>query len=221
MGLISYHGDESLKKSTISSKLPILEPKFLEESLGIPAWIYEIKNLFFFMFTKEDSDDFDMKLLKAIPVGVNLERVKWKFLSYILEQCIPMLSVQTGDERFSKERDEFIPHLEKTKNSFDRLYMYEIEDKDLMNFSMISRTLDVSLPRGLQAEDYLEIYKKFANELIEILRKEKTELLFKFNSIKIEKNILEKKASNEYEPLLGPETKKHFKYLRSFIKRFI
>lgn len=218
MELISFHGDEDLKKFALESNESTFDSKILEESFGIPGWICQVKSLFFNPFKEGECDKFYFNLLSEIPVGVNLDRVKWKFLSYMLNECINMLKSQSGNEKFLKERDEIIPYLEKTKSFYDSFFIYRCEDDALCNFELVSRTLIASIPRGLENSEYCDIYKNYYKKLIEFFKKEDNVLFFKFKGFEKEKDQNVSIVYNEKSNLIPNNKMSTFKYLKSLIK---
>jgi hypothetical protein len=221
MGLISFHGDENLKKLAIASKDSILDPKTLEESFGIPSWVCHIKPLFFNIFKKDEGDKFELDLLRAIPIGVNLEPVKWKFFSYMLSECIDMLRKQTGNESFLKEKNAIMPLLEKTKGLYEAFYIHRCEDEASYDFDLISRTLRASLPRCLEEKEYHEIHMEYSKKLIKFFKKESNVLFFDFKGIKKEKEQDVSIDFNEKSPLMTRKKTFIFKYLKSLVKGMV
>ncbi len=70
-----------------------------EKELGIPEWLARLEDTIFEGLTVEESKSWPEKFAKAIPVGVNLEPVKWKFCSFILKENIErVLTLDIKDE---------------------------------------------------------------------------------------------------------------------------
>src|SRR6188768_1895204 len=56
--------------------------KVFEESIGVPEWLARLQDSFFEDLPYGENSQFAVDFLAAIPVGINLEPVKWKFCSF-------------------------------------------------------------------------------------------------------------------------------------------
>jgi hypothetical protein len=70
------------------------EHKVFEEALGIPEWLAHIQDSLFEALPIGDNSQFAVDFLSAVPTGVNLEPVKWKFCSFILKEGIDRILLQ-------------------------------------------------------------------------------------------------------------------------------
>ena len=59
--------------------------KAYEEELGIPEWLALLEDSLFEGLDNGDAKKFAVDFLVSIPVGINLEPVKWKFCAFILK----------------------------------------------------------------------------------------------------------------------------------------
>ncbi len=59
-----------------------------ETKLGLPEWLARLEDTIFEGLPKEDAMKWPEQFAKAIPVGVNLEPVKWKITIFILKENI-------------------------------------------------------------------------------------------------------------------------------------
>jgi len=59
-----------------------------EKELGIPEWLARLEDTIFEGLPIEEAKKWPTKFTKAVPVGVNLEPVKWKFCAFILKEGI-------------------------------------------------------------------------------------------------------------------------------------
>ena len=59
-----------------------------EEKLGIPEWLARLEDAIFEGLPKEDAKKWPLQFSNAIPVGVNLEPIKWKFSAYLMKENI-------------------------------------------------------------------------------------------------------------------------------------
>jgi len=62
--------------------------KVLEEAIGIPEWLARLQDAFFENLPTGENSQFAIDFLAAIPVGVNLEPVKWKFCAFLMKENI-------------------------------------------------------------------------------------------------------------------------------------
>src|SRR5689334_2362726 len=54
--------------------------------LGLPEWLARLHDALFEGMNEEDAKEFSSQWPKAIPVGVNLEPVKWKFSAFLMKE---------------------------------------------------------------------------------------------------------------------------------------
>lgn len=59
-----------------------------EKELGLPEWLARLEDTIFEGLPTEDAQLWPTQFTKAIPVGVNLEPIKWQFCSFILKENI-------------------------------------------------------------------------------------------------------------------------------------
>ena len=64
----------------------------LEESVGIPEWLAKLQDTLFEGLPDGEGAQFSVDFLSAIPVGVNLEPVKWKFCAFLMREGIEKVS---------------------------------------------------------------------------------------------------------------------------------
>src|SRR3990167_11066658 len=62
--------------------------KAYETELGLPEWLARLEDTLFEGLPANKAPKFAVDFLTSIPVGVNLDRVKWKFCSFILKENI-------------------------------------------------------------------------------------------------------------------------------------
>jgi hypothetical protein len=60
----------------------------LEGAIGIPEWLSILQDSFFENLPVGENSQFAVDFLDAIPVGVNLEPVKWKFCAFLMREGI-------------------------------------------------------------------------------------------------------------------------------------
>mgnify|MGYP001571885058 FL=1 len=72
--------------------------KRYETDLGIPEWLARLEDTIFEGLMEKEAKLWPEQFAKAIPVGVNLEPVKWKFSSFLLKENIDrVLSLKIDD----------------------------------------------------------------------------------------------------------------------------
>jgi hypothetical protein len=59
-----------------------------EETIGVPEWLARLQDTLFEHLPKDENSQFAVDFLDAIPVGVKLGPVKWKFCAFILKENI-------------------------------------------------------------------------------------------------------------------------------------
>lgn len=70
-----------------------------EKELGIPEWLARLEDTIFEGLPSEEAKKWPGQFLKAIPIGVNLEPVKWKISAFILSENITrVLSLDIADD---------------------------------------------------------------------------------------------------------------------------
>ena len=84
--------------------------KVFEEALGIPEFLAHLQDSFFERLPIGENSQFAVDFLEAIPVGVNLESVKYKFCSFLMSECLerviklPYLSISLREQVMSAIR---------------------------------------------------------------------------------------------------------------------
>ena len=74
------------------------------KALGIPEWLARLEDTLFENLPSEESKEFPVKFLRAIPVGVDLEPVKWRFCAFILKENIErVLALKDISEDLKKQ----------------------------------------------------------------------------------------------------------------------
>ena len=70
-----------------------------ETKLGIPEWIARLEDTLFEGLPVKDAKKWPEQFSKAIPVGINLEPIKWKFCAYLMKENIDrVLKLNITDE---------------------------------------------------------------------------------------------------------------------------
>ena len=73
------------------------------EVLGLPEWLAHLQDIIFEGLSVDDAKQFSSDWPKAIPVGKNLEPVKWKFCAFLMEQNIERVLLLNISEDLKKQ----------------------------------------------------------------------------------------------------------------------
>ena len=74
-----------------------------EKELGIPEWLARLEDTIFENLPYNKEMKWPEQFLSAIPVGVNLEPVKWKFCSYLMNENIKRVEKLKIDDSLKKQ----------------------------------------------------------------------------------------------------------------------
>jgi hypothetical protein len=75
-----------------------------EKTIGVPEWLARLQDNLFENLPEDESSQFAVDFLSSIPVGVNLEPVKWRFCAFVLKECIERIRNDDNlEEKLKKE----------------------------------------------------------------------------------------------------------------------
>src|SRR3990167_6467125 len=74
-----------------------------ETELGIPEWLARLEDAIFEGLDNGNAKKFAVDFLVAIPVGKNLEPIKWKFCAFILKENIERVITLKIDDKLKKK----------------------------------------------------------------------------------------------------------------------
>ena len=77
--------------------------KDYEKYLGIPEWLARLEDTIFEGLPVEDAKKWPGQFAKAIPVGVNLDPLKWKFSVFLLKENIERVSTLEISDELKKQ----------------------------------------------------------------------------------------------------------------------
>ena len=83
--IIQGTGFENGRGCAVGCTLDNYSHKAYETELGLPEWLAYLEDKIFEGLPKKEAAKFAVDFLLAIPVGVDLERVRWQFCAYILK----------------------------------------------------------------------------------------------------------------------------------------
>ena len=73
--------------------------KAYETELGLPEWLARLEDQIFEGLSNENAKKFAVDFLLSIPVGKDLESVKWKFCSFVLKENLRLVQkLQISEE---------------------------------------------------------------------------------------------------------------------------
>lgn len=73
------------------------------EVLGLPEWLARLQDTIFELLNKVDAKAFSAAWIKAIPVGKNLEPVRWKFCAFLMKKNIEQVLLLDISEDLKKQ----------------------------------------------------------------------------------------------------------------------
>ncbi len=74
-----------------------------EKELGIPEWLARLEDTLFESLSVQDAKKWPGQFAKAVPVGVNLEPVKWKFCAHLMKENIERVLTLDISEDLKKQ----------------------------------------------------------------------------------------------------------------------
>src|ERR1700674_3593048 len=74
-----------------------------ETELGMPAWLALLEDSLFENLPNGEAKAFPEQFLKAVPVGINLEPVKWQFCSYLMEENLARVETLDINDDLKKQ----------------------------------------------------------------------------------------------------------------------
>ncbi len=161
------------------------EHKVFEEALGIPEWLARLQDSFFENLPVGDNSQFAVDFLSAVPTGVNLEPVKWKFCSFILKEGIDRILLQ---HNLSEElMDQVVSAMRGVLNLHESAINtgeWDLEAAELAELaaeSAAESAAELARSAAWSAESAAESawsaesaeYRRYANELIRLLKDSK------------------------------------------------
>ena len=74
-----------------------------EKELGMPEWLARLEDTLFEGLPETESKKWPGQFAKAVPVGVNLEPVKWQFCAYLMKENIERVLTLDISEDLKKQ----------------------------------------------------------------------------------------------------------------------
>lgn len=89
----------------------------LSNTLGIPIWLFKVQDSFFECLPSDYCNQFAIEFLESIPVGIDLESIRWNLCIYLLKEGIEI--IEEKDNLLKEVKEE---SLEALRNS---IFLYE------------------------------------------------------------------------------------------------
>ena len=77
--------------------------KAYEDELGLPEWLARLEDVIFEGLPNDKAKDFACDFLEAIPVGKDLNRVKWQFCAFVLRENITHVMLLDISDQLKKQ----------------------------------------------------------------------------------------------------------------------
>src|SRR3990167_11459956 len=74
-----------------------------EKELGIPEWLARLEDTIFEGLPVKESKKWVLDFAQAVPIGKNLEPIKWKFCAFILKENIDRVLILKIDDDLKKQ----------------------------------------------------------------------------------------------------------------------
>ena len=101
--IIQGVGWEDGKGCAVGCTLNNYDHAAYETELGLPEWLARLEDTLFENIPNADAKKFPRELLEAIPVGRNLDKVKWQFCSYLINENIERVLKLTFEEKLKQQ----------------------------------------------------------------------------------------------------------------------
>jgi hypothetical protein len=141
--LLSFHGDKKIKEKYVNRLRAhakadeLIKGKYweggkgcavgctihssehvaYETQLGIPEWLARLEDALFEGLPNGHAKKFAVDFLNAVPVGVNLESLKWKFCSFILSENLERVELLKIDKPL---KDQVLAAVKRCKAVHDK-----------------------------------------------------------------------------------------------------
>jgi len=133
------------------------------KALGVPEWLARLEDTLFENLPEKESKEFPVKLLKVIPVGVNLESVKWKFSAFILKENIERVLLLKIEDKL---KEQVVNAIKGVLNLHEKAVETGKWDESAAESAWSAAESAESAARSAA-------YLRYADELIKLLKKQK------------------------------------------------
>jgi hypothetical protein len=140
--------------------------KIYETELGIPEWLARLEDTIFEGLSVKEAKKWPLRFSTAIPVGANLEPVKWKFTVFILSRSIErVLTLDISDEL----KEEVVSSI----RGVLKLHEDSIKNAAAESAARSAWSAAESAARSAESAARSAEYDIYADKLIELLKKVK------------------------------------------------
>lgn len=94
---------ENGKGCALGCSVHSADHKAYEIELGLPEWLAHLEDVLFEGLPNEEAKKFPAAFLEAIPVGVNLDPVRLKFSTFMLEENMDQVSTSNIDKEIKEQ----------------------------------------------------------------------------------------------------------------------
>ena len=124
----------------------------LQETLGIPGWLSKIQDAFFECLPWGECDKFAIDFLEAIPVGIDLEPIRWKIATLLLKEGIEIL--QDKDNLIQDIKDEAIEALRNSLMLYEgaiksNAWNYEFSNLQIKKLERLALKASIHFPNNI------------------------------------------------------------------------
>ena len=138
-----------------------------ETKLGIPEWLARLEDTIFEGLPVEESKLWPEQFAKAVPVGVNLEPVKWKFCAFLMRENIERVLALDISEELKKQ---VVDAIRGVLTVHENAIKTGIWDESAARSAESAESAAASA--AASAESAAVAYKKYAIELLRLLELE-------------------------------------------------
>jgi len=124
----------------------------LQETLGIPGWLSKIQDAFFECLPWGECDKFAINFLESIPVGVDLEPIRWKIAVSLLKEGIEILQDKEG--LMQDVKDEAIEALQHSLMLYEgaiksNTWNYEFSNLHIKKLERLALKASIHFPKNV------------------------------------------------------------------------
>ena len=140
------------------------------EVLGLPEWLARLQDTIFEGLSVEDAKAFSAQWVTAIPVGKNLDPVKWKFCAFVLQENIDrVLSLGIADELKKRVVDAISCCLKLHTDAIETGEWNESAARSAAESAARSAAESAWSAAESAESAWSAAYKRYADKLIELL----------------------------------------------------
>lgn len=141
----------------------------LGDAIGAPEWLMRLQDTLFENLPEKESKAFPVKFYEAMPVGVNLDPVKWKFCAFILKGNIErVLSLKDIEDNL---REQVVTAIQGVLSVHEKaIQSGEWDQSAAESAASAAGSAARSAARSAAWSAESAAYIKYADNLLELLR---------------------------------------------------